>query len=165
MNLYIDCDDTLVLWLDEWEQPLERKNPYDAGSQKWILNDPLIDAIKKWYMTPLRGDVIIWSGGGSQYSYRWAGLAFMRDPRNTDHQEMPPPELDRPLQRLMVSRKDMRVPKHDDIVVDDQKLVMEARPNLFTPDEFINRMGTRYFDWTGIHVRTPIRQTNLSSRG
>ena len=176
MNLYIDCDDTLVLWLDEWGQPLEGQNPYGGGSQKWILNEPLIDAIKKWYISyqpPIRGEVIIWSGGGAQYAYRWAELAFMRDPRDIetlDSRRVPLPEIDRPLRNLTVSgkdirvpKKDIRVPKHDDIVVDDQKLVIRSRPTILTPDKFIDRMGTRYYDWTGNHVRTPSRASRLSS--
>ena len=48
-TLYIDVDDTLVVWT--------------ADGESWIANKAVIEFAKQW-----KGDIVVWSGGGLDYA-------------------------------------------------------------------------------------------------
>ena len=64
MRIFVDCDDTLLLYNKEAE-----KNPYGYWSGvPYQINKKLIDALietSHWSEMP---KIIIWSGGGEQYA-------------------------------------------------------------------------------------------------
>ena len=98
-RLFVDCDDTLIIWLNEHDQPLEGQNPYGGGSQRWKFNDELVKAVLS---VSLKWQVVVWSGGGSDYAGDW------RD------------RIDWPLAN--VASKDIRLPEPDDLCIDDQPI-------------------------------------------
>lgn len=52
-TLYIDVDDTLVVWTSDGES--------------WTANKAVIEFAKQW-----KGDIVVWSGGGLDYAQMWA---------------------------------------------------------------------------------------------
>ncbi len=110
-TLWLDCDDTLVIWLDEDGQPLEGQNPYGGGSQRWKWNEELIRAID-WVSD---WDLAIWSGGGAQYAARW------RDLLRWDLAD--------------AYSKDTRLPQPNDLCVDDMPLKVACE--VMTWQEFV----------------------------
>ena len=64
-RLYIDCDDTLVLWHDATDD----ERGYD-------LNAPLIADINCFLDHHKDYDLWVWSGGGAKYALRWAIECF-----------------------------------------------------------------------------------------
>ncbi len=102
-TIYLDCDDTLVRWLDEDGQPLDGQNPYGGGAQRWIGNYRLLYEIERLAlvstMEPLRW--VVWSGGGKEYAYDWGQRLL--------------PHIDH-----MAIAKDFTRPTERDIYVDDQ---------------------------------------------
>lgn len=103
--LFIDCDDTLVIWDDK---TIQRKGPFNEyTSTDWSFNQRLID----WMLekeTEL-GPVIIWSGGGRQYAELWLS------------------RLERHVGRSLsftARAKDINLIRDGDIVVDDMPLIV-----------------------------------------
>lgn len=119
MRLFVDCDDTLVLWTDaSGAVEDDRGHPYGAGAKGWKPNEALIDCI-----TRRRAEfetVIVWSGGGAEYAGKW-------------------------LERLLpwadfCASKDIKLPRADDLCVDDATLTVAGR--LITPQQFIEESRT-----------------------
>lgn len=117
--LFVDCDDTLVIWLDEYDQPKDGQNPYGGGSQRWRANVPLIEAITRWMDEDKHLEVIVWSGGGHDYARVWRDRLF--------HASY--------TRRMHALAKDIRLPRDNDICIDDQDLNVPCA--LHTADEFI----------------------------
>lgn len=112
MRLYIDCDMTLVLWQDGLEHPYE-------GAEKYIRNQPLIDAIHRFAAANPDVGVTVWSFGGMSYARHWAERFGL------------------PTDGVMA--KDIRTPQPNDIVVDDMPLKVNAR--LMLPDQFVHHVN------------------------
>lgn len=102
-RLFVDCDDTLVLWDNAAEGSFELYN----GS-KWELNHPLIGDIACFLGSHPEYELVVWSGGGIDYAQRWAEKAFVHH-------------------NFSIAPKDMRVPSDKDICVDDMYGEMEPR--------------------------------------
>ena len=68
-RLFIDCDDTLVLWLGEDGEGDGGPNPYGGGKEKWEPNRALIAAIES--SREEYEEVVVWTGGGSDYARVW----------------------------------------------------------------------------------------------
>jgi len=56
-TLYIDVDDTLVIW--------------GADGESWEINGSVIEFAKRW-----EGKIVVWSGGGLDYADTWARRAL-----------------------------------------------------------------------------------------
>ena len=102
-RLFVDCDDTLVTWLDEFDMPLTGQNPYGGGSQRWRFNEGVVSSVNRWIRENPVGAVVIWSGGGADYARTWRDRAFPSGP-------------------VGFASKDTRVPAIGDLVVDDQPI-------------------------------------------
>jgi len=86
MDLYIDCDDTAILWLGDDLREVEGPNPYGAGRDMWRPNYGLLALV--WEARTHFDRVFLWSGGGTMYARQWARWvapwvddAFVKDPR------------------------------------------------------------------------------------
>ncbi len=101
-RLFIDCDDTLVLWLDERGMPLKGENPMGVNSHdgNWKPNTRLILEIEKWVEINPHLEVIVWSGGGDFYAGGWGQRLL----HHIEH---------------VAYAKDTRVPMVNDIAIDD----------------------------------------------
>ena len=64
-RLFVDCDDTLVRWLD----PLEGRL-----TTEWEPNAAVVAFVELWVKDHPRGKLIVWSTGGSRYAARWGEL-------------------------------------------------------------------------------------------
>ena len=116
-RLFVDCDDTLVLWLNQDGQPLEGQNPYGGGSDKYELNTALIGTVVDFLDTNPGWDLVVWSGGGSQYAKVWADRCFPFHDLHTEE-----PHRTRWLLSAHVRTKDINLPVAEDVCVDDQSL-------------------------------------------
>lgn len=106
-RLFVDCDDTLVLWLNDGKVtagPLlpEGPHPYGAGADRWLPNEVLIEAIRARQKAEPR-TLVIWTGGGTDYARTWADRLM-------------PNEYDAALS------KDTRLPLPGDLCIDDMPL-------------------------------------------
>lgn len=124
--LFVDCDDTLILWqYKEAITPLFDEGKHVADQviytlpnegEKFKINELLIFSIVSFLTSHFDWELVIWSGGGREYAERWARLLF-------------------PNQSLVALEKNITFPWFEDICIDDQELKVKAR--LYTPDEFI----------------------------
>lgn len=114
MILFVDCDNTLLLW-DDSETQMNADQSLWRGD-KYKFNKPLIDAILTWREKNTRDSVIVWSGGGREYAERWANLTL-------------PGEFE-----LAIS-KNIQLPTDYDICIDDEQLKVNGK--LLTAEEFI----------------------------
>ncbi len=62
MKLYVDCDDTLIRWLD----PLEGRL-----TSEWEPNTAVQEFVRNWKLEHPDGEVIVWSSGGEDYARMW----------------------------------------------------------------------------------------------
>ena len=115
-RLFVDCDDTLVLW-----QYVEREDGLYYATP-WQRNDDLIATVRRFVDDHPDTELVIWSGGGAVYAARWAVLFF-------DGVECVPED------------KNIHYPQPGDICVDDQPLRV-ACP-IYTPEEFMEVYGGR----------------------
>lgn len=115
MKLYVDVDDTLVIW-----QPHKRTRADGLYmGDEWQRNDELIEAISKYArIRLLQDEVIIWSTGGEKYTAYWAEKL----------------DLDWP-----TMEKDPRLPQRGDICIDDELIGVVCR--LVRPEQFILAVG------------------------
>ncbi len=67
MTLFVDVDDTLILWLDEGGQ----HDPFGIVGDAWKPNTRLILEIERWVDTHPNDRVVVWSGGGEDYARMW----------------------------------------------------------------------------------------------
>lgn len=115
MILFVDCDDTLILWNDSARQ-MNQDHTLWMGD-KYKPNQPLINAIRKWRGENERDVVVVWSGGGASYAKHWAELFLPNDYE-------------------VAMSKDITLPTEFDVCVDDMQI--KVKGVLFTPAEFIN---------------------------
>lgn len=118
MRLFVDCDDTLVLWQPEKRT---RSDGLYLGNE-WERNEKLIKTIEDYIdqMTDIGGKVelIIWSDGGKEYARMWAKRFF--------------PE------KYWVARdKDPTLPQDEDICIDDIMIRPPSTALVLTADQFI----------------------------
>jgi hypothetical protein len=103
MRLYVDCDDTLVLWLDGDGDVADGPNPYGTGPDRWKPNEGLIIALENWRMRhPEIDEIVLWTGGGTDYAQLWLRRVY--------------PAADDAIS------KDTRIPRPDDLCVDDMPI-------------------------------------------
>ena len=95
-RLFVDCDDTLILWADEPVGELIVREDYD-------FNLPLISDIACFINFHTDYELVVWSGGGIDYAARWAEKCFHNVP-------------------YLILPKDMRLPAGADICVDDAEV-------------------------------------------
>ena len=123
-KLFIDVDDTLVLYLDggDGPHPLGLRNGLEFQG-----NFPLIEAIQEWMVRNPDGQLIVWSGGGSEYAREAAdrfvpGLAtwcFNKGGQN------------------------LQLPSDGDTLVDDSPTALGLRKldvPVLLPDQFVSQM-------------------------
>lgn len=97
-RLFVDCDDTLVLW----DTP-------DLGlTTHYDLNLELIGDVECFILHHPEYELVVWSGGGVDYATRWAERCF-------PHRHA---KLDDCVDYLVLP-KDMRTPEDQDICIDD----------------------------------------------
>ncbi len=103
MKLYVDCDDTLVLWLDNDDGVLGGPHPYGTGAAgRWKPNLELLGAMKQWRENTPGSEIILWTGGGADYAQLWERRVY---PEAAD-----------------AISKDTRIPEPDDLCVDDMPI-------------------------------------------
>ena len=119
MRLYVDCDDTLILW------PLYEGTQVVSGAD-WKLNQPLIEAVTKFMQFNPSYDLVIWSGGGVDYARRWAEKCFPDKAW----------EIQPKLLRGMINAYILVGPNGDDICVDDSDIAPLCKT--YKPQEFID---------------------------
>ena len=66
-RIFIDCDDTLILW-DVWA-----KAPLVWEEMHYYINEPLMQRIKNWHEAHPEDTFFVWSWGGLQYANMWNG--------------------------------------------------------------------------------------------
>lgn len=106
-RLYVDVDDTLVLWLIDG-QPADGPLPFGTGAEDWRPNTRLILEIELWCDANPEGKLIVWSGGGDTYATMWGRRLLHHLP----HEAM---------------AKDPRILMPGDIYVDDMELKSNAQ--------------------------------------
>lgn len=102
MRLFVDCDDTLVLWLDDDGDVAAGPNPYGNASDRWKANTDLVAALNEWNENTLGSEIILWTGGGIAYARVW-------------EQRIYPEAAD-------AISKDTRIPGPDDLCIDDMPI-------------------------------------------
>lgn len=104
-RLFVDCDDTLVLWdKAETAEGVYRGDMYE-------INRMLAGNINCWLDVHPEYELVVWSGGGTNYALRWANLAFGSR------------------RSFEILPKDMRIPQGDDICIDDMHGELKPRDN------------------------------------
>lgn len=117
MRLFVDVDDTLVIWLDSHGDPItEGPNPYGANSMDWKPNTRLILELERWVQGHPDAPFIVWSGGGIDYAEQWANRLL--------HHLHP-----------LILPKLPTVPHMDDIMIDDIRDMQVSCP-IISPHEF-----------------------------
>ncbi len=118
MRLFVDCDDTLILYDSEGEV-----HPYGfVRDEPYRINDTLVAFVKAFYAKYPDALITIWSGGGDQYAAQVA-------------KEVGLGEIDALC--IIKDRTTFSLVGEDDIVVDDQEL--EVAATVTPPDFFDNK--------------------------
>jgi len=118
MRLFVDCDDTLILYNSEGEV-----HPYGfVRDTPYHVNESLVAFIKAFYAKYPEALITIWSGGGDQYATQVA-------------KEVGLDEIDALC--IIKDRTTFPLVAEDDIVVDDQELKVAA--TVTPPDFFDNK--------------------------
>ena len=118
MRLFVDCDDTLILYDSEGEV-----HPYGfVRDEPYRINDTLVAFVKAFYAKYPNALITIWSGGGDQYAAQVA-------------KEVGLGEIDALC--IIKDRATFSLVGEDDIVVDDQELGVVA--TVTPPDYFDNK--------------------------
>ena len=125
MRLFVDCDDTLVLWKYE-EIEVAGRTLYTLPNEgeKYTVNLPLIDAVRVYMLRHPECTLVIWSGGGVDYAARWARKFFEGV-------------------KYLIENKNVKYPQEGDICVDDI-LDLKVVAKLYTPQEAIERLNEEY---------------------
>jgi hypothetical protein len=75
MRLFVDCDDTLILW--------QRVDGVRADGiyfeTPYLINRRLVDGILKFREGDPRALIVVWSGGGKEYAHMWARRLGLSD--------------------------------------------------------------------------------------
>ena len=115
IRLFVDCDDTLILYKDTQH----KIHPYGAEyGLAWTANEVLIKYIERFRESFPEALITIWSGGGKEYAQKW---------------------IDRLLPDVCAismtkGREAFMLIKTGDIVIDDQPLNIPTG-NLHLPDD------------------------------
>ena len=113
MIIYVDCDDTLVLWDDEEVDGIMlRSSPYP--------NTALIEAVDT-LIAQTGALVVVWSGGGKEYAQDWAD-------KYVPHWNA----------AAMDKHECIRLPDIGDICIDDMEIGVRA--DLYFPGRFITHV-------------------------
>lgn len=96
--LFVDCDDTLVLWDPD---PDEESSLYRGD--RYTINHELVSNIKCWLGEHPEYKLVVWSGGGANYACHWGDKAFGPFPH-------------------ACTSKDITLPKDKDICIDDMPI-------------------------------------------
>lgn len=124
-RLFVDCDETLVLWDDEHQNQDRTLWVRD----KYKLNMPLIGDVNCFLDHHPEYHLVVWSGGGMDYAAGWARKAFGEQEYHKGLGEYP----------WVVLSKDMRIPQDQDICVDDMEGELsprDKRVRVVHPDKF-----------------------------
>lgn len=113
MKLFVDCDDTLVVWHEEHQN--QDKTLWIRDN--WSLDEYLIGFLEGVLATEEDMTLIIWSGGGLDYATLWAERCKFSTP-------------------WIALSKDTTIPKDEDICIDDERLVLRNKARVFTKEEF-----------------------------
>ena len=108
-RLFVDCDDTLVLWHYTEVKPGIFSIQQDEAGDTYHMNDELISSIPCWLSLHPEYQLVVWSGGGLEYAAGWARKVFGRS-------GIP----------YIVLPKNMGTPENHDILIDD--MYGELRP-------------------------------------
>lgn len=74
MRLFVDCDDTLILYSQEGI------NPYGVHyGTPYVVNEPLRRFIRQYAARLPDALIVIWSGGGKEYARECVRLAGLDD--------------------------------------------------------------------------------------
>ena len=112
MNLYVDVDDTLILWT----------------FHKGLPNAKLIAAIIKWRVEhPASDYIFIWSGGGADYARGWCIKYLGQKLWNAV------------FDKYKQLNDGVFAPRVGDICIDDQQIKTDAI--VMTPEKFIEFMA------------------------
>lgn len=114
MRLFVDCDDTLILFDSEGPHPFGAT----AYNEPFHFNEPLIAFIRRFRQRNFDDLIIIWSGGGRKYAQTVAEMVGLDDIGAG---------------YLIKDRTTFDLVRKQDIVVDDQKLAVSA---VITPPDF-----------------------------
>lgn len=96
-RLFIDCDDSLVFWID---LPSTELGSGTWRGDRYKINTDLISLIEKWQNKKL-GLIVVWSDGGIEYAEYWKN------------------KLLKHIISAVVLEKTLSLPTEKDIVVDD----------------------------------------------
>ena len=110
MRLFVDCDDTLILYDSEGCGPTAGVHPYGfVRNEPYRINEPLVAFVKAFCAKYPDALITIWSGGGDQYAAQVAKEVGLGE-----------------IGALYVikDRTTFALVGEDDIVVDDQELRM-----------------------------------------
>ncbi len=118
-RLFVDCDDTLVLWQKDGAPP-EGAHPYGGGAESWLPNEALISAIRSHMTASPEDRLIIWTGGGVNYATMWADRLM-------------------PGEWHLATAKDPRLVQAGDVCVDD--MPMKVAGELVSWQEFVSGNG------------------------
>lgn len=133
-TLYVDCDDTLVLYHDTPGQ-MRGVHPYGAyDGIPWSPNQMLIALLQEWLTLDSDRHLVVWSGGGEEYAAMWA----MKLLNSVD------------LESTTVSDKNTDptgvVPGPQDFVIDDQELPFIRDVPVLTAEAFIELANEKGID-------------------
>lgn len=158
MKIYVDCDDTLILYMDHKGNVLhDSPHPYGEGAADWMVNAQLVRALGLVVLKYPDTEIVVWSGGGYQYAGIRADQAFFQEYRaevqrwsegwllsEGEHpwREYPqrfPDTMFHATRIHATSKNDLgfRLVKKGDIVIDDMPLSIPCDPLLLTPEDFI----------------------------
>ena len=116
-RLFIDCDDTLVRYLDAPDEP----HPYGIrAGERWEPDAGVVRAIERWMAHNPDGTVIVWSGGGDHYAGICADLIL--------------PDVD--VVPMTKGGPSFWLVRPGDTVVDDMPETVSVSVPVLSPDEF-----------------------------
>lgn len=126
MRLFIDIDDTLVIWEDEMQGDIHVR-------QRWHFNTELLEAITEYIRkTSQVSSIYIWSGGGLDYATSWKE-------RISDDPGYWIPQWDNSVIHktpiITLSKDPSILPSEEDLCIDDEELKTKAR--VMSAEQFI----------------------------
>ncbi len=114
-RLFVDCDDTLILYGSEGEV-----HPYGfIKDEPYRVNEPLLAFIKAFREANPCALIVVWSGGGAQYA-----LTIAREVGLADEVAV-----------MIKDRTTFPLVTEHDIVIDDQPIKVAA---VVTPPDFFD---------------------------
>jgi len=116
MRLFVDVDDTLILWDDSARQMNQDQSLWMGD--KYKVNIELIGVINNFASKNPLVPIYVWSGGGRNYARHWADLY-----------------LDNVYDIALA--KDTTLPNKEDICIDDQ--ILSVKAILVTWQEFVDK--------------------------